>query len=389
MSPAEVVRDLAQDAETRDVLTLFEEVVIAREDLLWLLVLVPLAAAAYIWAARQRRRGLASLGSPVLVERLVGSVNHASRVVAAVVSVLSVLLLCAGLLRVQYGGETTIVPATGLDIVLAVDYSKSMLARDVYPSRSERLAAELQRFLDEADRRGDRVGLVVFAGAARGLPVSRDARVLKLYLDKADPRTENPGGTAIGKALKLALTFLIDARRAAAAGPEGGPTKSFPTKEGKAVEDIPPSESDQVVILLTDGEDTVSRPLEVAAEAAKLGVRIYTVGIGSKSGEPIQKFDAEGNPDGFVTDEQGNYLMTRVDEATLKDIAKTTGGDYVLVEPDKFGLDRVSEWIRDLSKGQREDTVTAHREEGYAFLVIPALLLLALSLALPERKKGP
>ncbi|MCY1008755.1 VWA domain-containing protein [Nannocystis pusilla] len=389
MSPAEAIRDLAQDVEAKDVLTLFEEVVIAREDLLWLLVLVPLAAAAYIWAARQRRRGLASLGSPVLVERLVGSVNHASRVVAAVVSVLSVLLLCAGLLRVQYGGETTIVPATGLDIVLAVDYSKSMLARDVYPSRSERLAAELQRFLDEADRRGDRVGLVVFAGAARGLPVSRDARVLKLYLDKADPRTENPGGTAIGKALKLALTFLIDARRAAAAGPEGGPTKSFPTKDGKAVEDIPPSESDQVVILLTDGEDTVSRPLEVAAEAAKLGVRIYTVGIGSKSGEPIQKFDAEGNPDGFVTDEQGNYLMTRVDEATLKDIAKTTGGDYVLVEPDKFGLDRVAEWIRDLSKGQREDTVTAHREEGYAFLVVPALLLLALSLALPERKKGP
>ncbi|MDC0666103.1 vWA domain-containing protein [Nannocystis radixulma] len=392
MSPVvEAVRDLAQDAETQDVLTLFEEVVIAREDLLWLLVLVPLAAAAYIWAARQRRRGLASLGSPILVERLVGSVNHASRVVAAVVSVLSVMLLCAGLLRVQYGGETTIVPATGLDIVLAVDYSKSMLARDVYPSRSERLAAELQRFLDEADRRGDRVGLVVFAGAARGLPVSRDARVLKLYLDKADPRTENPGGTAIGKALKLALTFLIDARRAAAAGPEGGPTRSFPKegKDGKAIEDIPPSESDQVVILLTDGEDTVSRPLEVAAEAAKLGVRIYTVGIGSKSGEPIQKFDAEGNPDGFVTDEQGNYLMTRVDDATLKDIAKTTGGDFVLVEPDKFGLDKVSEWIRDLSKGQREDTVTAHREEGYAFLVIPALLLLALSLALPERKKGP
>lgn len=389
MSPAEVVRDLAQDAETKDVLTLFEEVVLAREDLLWLLVLVPLAAAAYLWAARQRRRGLASLGSPVLVERLVGSVNHASRVVAAVVSVLAVLLLSAGLMRVQYGGETTIVATTGLDIVLAVDYSKSMLARDVYPSRSERLAAELQRFLDEADRRGDRVGLVVFAGAARGLPVSRDARVLKLYLDKADPRTENPGGTAIGKALKLALTFLIDARRAAAAGPEGGPTKSIPTKEGKAVEDIPPSESDQVVILLTDGEDTVSRPLEIAAEAAKLGVRIYTVGIGSKSGEPIQKFDSEGNPDGFVTDEQGNYLMTRVDEATLKDIAKTTGGDYVLVEPDKFGLDRVSEWIRELSKGQREDTVTAHREEGYAFLVIPALLLLALSLALPERKKGP
>ncbi len=367
-------------------LSLVDEVVLARADLLWLLVLVPLAAGAYIWAARQRRRALASLGNPTLVERLVASVNHGSRVAAAVLSVLSVLFLCAALTRLQYGGETKIVPASGLDIVLAVDYSKSMLARDVYPSRSERLSAELQRFLDEADRRGDRVGLVVFAGAARGLPVSRDARILKLYLDKADPRTENPGGTAIGKALKLALTFLIDARRAAAAGPEGGPTKSTPTDKP---EDIPPSEADQVIILLTDGEDTVSRPLEVAQEAARLGVRIYTVAIGSKSGEPIQKFDAAGQPDGFVTDDKGNYLMTRVDEPTLQEIAKTTGGDYVLVEPDKFGLDRVAAWIRDLSKGQREDTVTAHREEGYSFLVAPALVLLAVSLLLPERKRRP
>ena len=374
----------ADDPATKEVLGLFEEVVLAREDLLWLLVLVPLAAAAYIWAARQRRRALASLGNPVLVERLVGTVHHASRVVAAVLSVLAVFLLCAALTRVQYGGETKIVPASGLDIVLAVDYSKSMLARDVYPSRSERLAAELQRFLDEADRRGDRVGLVVFAGAARGLPVSRDSRILKLYLDKADPRTENPGGTAIGKALKLSLQYLIDARRAAATGPDD-PTRSKRTDQP---EEVPPAEADQVIILLTDGEDTVSRPLEIAAEAARVGVRIYTVGIGSKSGEPIQKFTPDGTPDGYVTDDKGNYLMTRVDEDTLREIAKTTGGEYVLVEPDKFGLDRVAAWIRDLSKGQREDTVTAHREEGYAFLVAPALLLLALSLLLPERKRG-
>lgn len=375
---------LEPDDPAREVLSLFEEVVLAREDLLWLLVLVPLAAAAYIWAARQRRRALASLGNPVLVERLVGTVHHASRVVAAVLSVLAVFLLCAALTRVQYGGETKIVPASGLDIVLAVDYSKSMLARDVYPSRSERLAAELQRFLDEADRRGDRVGLVVFAGAARGLPVSRDSRILKLYLDKADPRTENPGGTALGKALKLSLQYLIDARRAAATGPDD-PTRSTRTDQP---EEVPPAEADQVIILLTDGEDTVSRPLEIAAEAARVGVRIYTVGIGSKSGEPIQKFAPDGTPDGYVTDDKGNYLMTRVDEDTLREIAKTTGGEYVLVEPDKFGLDRVAAWIRDLSKGQREDTVTAHREEGYAFLVAPALLLLAISLLLPERKRG-
>jgi Ca-activated chloride channel family protein len=259
--------------------------------------------------------------------------------------------------------------------VLVVDYSKSMLAKDVYPSRSERLAAELRRFLDEAERRGDQVGVVVFAGAARGLPVSRDTRVLKLYLDKADPHTENPGGTAIGKALKLALQYLVDARKAGQ------------TKAQEAAGEAPPVEADQVIILLTDGEDTSSRPTEMAAEAARLGVRIYTVGIGSKSGEPIPKFDENGQPSGYQTDDKGNYLMTRVDEDTLKKLAEATGGQYVLVEPERFGLDAVSEWIRDLTRGQRADTVTLDREEGYPFLVVPALLLLALSLALGERRR--
>lgn len=360
------------------------EVVLVRDDLWWALLAAPLCALGYAWAARQRRVAAARLGNPALVERLIGSVHHGNRLVLAVVTTLAALLLGLALMRAQYGGVAKIVPASGLDIIIAVDYSKSMLARDVYPSRSERLDAELRRFLDRAEARGDRVGLVVFAGAARGLPLTHDTRLLKLYLQKADPRTENPGGTAIGKALRLALNYLIDARRddarddAPSAGAGGG----------AAAEEAPlASEADQVIILLTDGEDTTSRPAEMAAEAAKLGVRIYTVGIGSRSGEPIQRFTSEGEPDGYVTDEKGNYLMTRVDEALLQELAKTTGGAYVHVAPDRFGLDEVEGWMAELSRAQREDTVEIHREEGYAFLVAPALLLLALSLALGERRR--
>ena len=364
------------DAPADTVLSLFDTLVLGRGDLLWLLVLVPLVAGAYVWASRQRRQALTRLGNAGLVARLVASVHRGNRLVLAVVTTLAALFLAGALLRPQYGGVTRIVPVGGLDVVLVVDYSKSMLAKDVYPSRSERLDAELQRFLDESERRGDQVGLVVFAGAARGLPVSRDASILKLYLDKADPRTENPGGTAIGKALKLALQYLVDARKAE----QDALAKQ--TGDGE-----PPPEADQVIILLTDGEDTSSRPTEMAAEAAKLGVRIYTVGIGSKSGEPIQKFNEKGEPDGYQTDEKGNYLMTRVDEESLKKLAEATGGEYVLVEPQSFGLDAVSGWIRELTRGQRAGTVTLDREEGYPFLVGPALLLLVLSLALGERRR--
>jgi len=296
--------------------------------------------------------------------------------------VLALACIGVGIMRPQYGGKANVVPASGLDIVVAVDYSKSMLAADVYPSRSERLEAELARFLDDASRRGDRIGVVVFAGAARGFPVTADIRLLKAYLQAADPRSEKPGGTAIGRALKLGLSFLVDARK-------GDADDVVALAEGKAIEDeaIPPAENDQAIVLLTDGEDTESRPVDVAKEAARLGVRIYTVGIGSKSGEPVQKFDDEGNPDGYVTDEQGNYVMTRIDEPLLQQLAETTGGRYVHVDPDRFGLDEVRELLEGLSRSKREVSIEILRDEGFAFFVIPALVLLAIALALPERRR--
>lgn len=347
------------------------------------LAAVPLVAAGFVWASRARRRAMTGLGNPSLVARLTSSVNQGNRVVAAVLVTLAVGLLGLALMRPQYGGTAKIVPASGLDVVLAVDYSKSMLAQDVYPSRSERLEAELARFLDDASARGDRVGVVVFAGNARGFPLTRDARMLKLYLDRADPRSENPGGTAIGKALDLSLAFLVDARRGeedAVGGDEGSPVPDGTPP--------PPAETDQAIILLTDGEDTASTPMKMAEKAASLGVQIYSVGIGSKSGEPIQKFDEEGNPAGFVTDEEGNYVMTRLDEELLENLAQATGGRYVHVDPEQFGLDEVRTMLEDLSRTQREDTIDIQREEGFWALLIPALLALCIAMALPDRRRA-
>lgn len=352
--------------------------VVAGNEHLWPVGLVVFAAiGAFIWAARQRAKAVAKLGNATLLQRLVDTVNHPARLLSQVMVTLAVAALFGGLLRVQYGGTAEVVPASGLDVVLVVDYSKSMLAQDVYPSRSERLEAELSRFLEDADRRGDRVGVVVFAGQPRGFPITRDSRMLKLYLERADPRTENPGGTAIGRALKLALTFLIDARR---------PPEGTEPAEGEA-EAIPPAENDQAIILLTDGEDTETRPLEVAAEAGKLGVKIYTVGIGSRSGEPVQTFDANGEPNGFARDENDDYVMTRLDEPLLEEIATKTGGRYVRVDPKEFGLDKVRDMLEDLSRSQREDEIEIHRDEAFAFFLIPGLLFLLLALGLPDRRR--
>lgn len=348
---------------------------------------VAIGVLALVWGARQRKRALATLGRHELVQRLVATVHHGRRWAQGILVCLAIACIAAALLGPQYGGSAKVVPASGLDVVLAVDYSKSMLAQDVYPTRSERLEVELARFLDDARARGDRVGVVVFAGAARGFPVTADARVLKTYLAKADPRTEQPGGTAIGRALKLSLQFLVDAR-VGDADDLVPLDPSTPFQEPEIdLSKVPPPENDQAIILLTDGEDTESRPLEVARDAAKLGVRVYTVGIGSKSGEPIRKFDENGEPSGYVTDEKGEYVMTRLDDGLLGEIAELTGGRYVKIDPENFGLDEVRKMLEELSRSRRQVTIDIAREEGYAFFAVPALVLLVLALALPERKR--
>lgn len=363
---------------------IFDELVLARADLWWAYVAVAVVVCAYVWGARARRRSLESLGPHHLVARLVSTVNPGVRTLQAVLVCLAVTCVATGLMRIQYGGIARVVKSSGLDVVVAVDYSKSMLAEDVYPNRSERLEAELARFLDDSGQRGDRVGVVVFAGAARGVPLTSDMRLLRLFLEKADPRTENPGGTSLGKALDLALEFLVDARRSGTALTDEGAGEA-----GKATPELAPDEADQIIILLTDGEDTVSRPAEVAERAAKLGVRIYSVGIGSQSGEPIAKFDFEsGKKIGYQRDEDGNYVMTRLDEATLQGLAERTGGRYVHVEAESFGLDRIRAMMAELSRAKREDTVEIHREEGFAFVLVPALLCLCLALAVSDRKKA-
>ncbi len=390
-APAAPSRETIEAIEiVRDEGATLDEVVFATGYLWPTLMFAPLCVGLLVWAARARKQAGGALGNAQLVRRLVGSVNPGARLVSGIAIVAAVLAVTLGLLRLQYGGSAKVVPASGLDVVLAVDYSKSMLAKDVYPSRSERLEAELSRFLDDADRRGDRVGVVVFAGGARGFPVTRDARLLKLYLRKADPKTEKPGGTNLGRALNLALTFLVDARRAAdAEQDEGQPAPGSGQPPGGVPVEIPEAETDQAIVLLTDGEDNASRPLEVAKEAAKLGVRVYTVGIGSKSGEPIQRFDDNGEPDGFVVDDEGNYIMTRLDTETLEVIAKETGGAYVGVDPETFSLDEVRGKLESLSRSQRKDEIEIAREEGFHFAIIPALLLLTLSLALGDRRRPP
>ena len=149
--------------------SILDEVVFSRPSWALAYLVVGCMGLAYVWGARQRRKAVAALGHAPMIARLLASVDPTKRAIKITCSLAATMLVATGLLRLQYGGVARKVQSSGLDIVLAVDYSKSMLAEDVFPNRSERLEAELGRFLEDAAQRQDRVGIVVFAGAARGL----------------------------------------------------------------------------------------------------------------------------------------------------------------------------------------------------------------------------
>ncbi len=236
-----------------------------------------------------------------------------------------------------------------------------MLAKDVYPSRLERAKRELDQLLDGLA--GDRVGVVAFAGETLTYPPTTDYAAVKLFWRDLGPWDMPVGGTAIGRAISAALGELTNLRG------KGGPTR------------------DQAILLLTDGEDTDSEPLEAADQASKLGVRIFTVGIGSRSGELIPEYDEHGKVTGYVKDAEGHYVTSRLGEEMLSQIAKRTGGQAFLADSKRFGVEEAARALAGLKRAENEARLVRDYDEVYPVLLAPAFLLLVVEACLGERRR--
>jgi Ca-activated chloride channel family protein len=334
---------------------------IAHPHLLWLLLAVPLVVLAYVVGFARRRRLLAALGSHVLIARMAASVSVPRKVLRAIYVTVAVGLLALALARPQAGGRARLEKQQGLDIVVALDFSKSMLARDVYPSRLERAKRELERLIDRLA--GDRIGLVAFAGETLNYPPTTDYAAVKLFWRDLTPSDMPVGGTAIGRALSTSLDLLKRLRAA------GGQNRS------------------QVILLLTDGEDTESEPLKVADEAQQLGVKIYAVGIGSRSGELVPNVTEDGVTVGYLKDREGKYVTSRLAEDMLSQIALKTGGEYLRAETKRFGVESIEAALRGLKRTENEARLVKRYDEVYEFLVLPAFLLLVGEACVNERRR--
>jgi Ca-activated chloride channel family protein len=319
----------------------------------WLFVVAVLWLAGG-WLRRRRLKALAILGQPATILRMLPDALARRRRWTRglqIFGLLSVVLALAGPL---IGSKLVEFKEKGLDIFIAVDCSLSMQAEDLKPNRMAHAKLILGQLIDRLA--GSRIGIIAFAGQAYvECPLTVDENAARDVLDTIDTATVPIPGTVIGDAIRVAI-------------------KGLKAGEGH----------NRVLVLLTDGEDHHSDPVGAAQEAAKVGMKIFTIGIGSAEGEPIPIKDDQGNRTGYKRDKKGEVVLSRLDEKTLMDIAKETGGRYHRADPAGDEVDELTRDLEGLQQGDQKSRMFNRFENRYQYPLAFGLLLLLVSLAIPE-----
>lgn len=323
---------------------------------LYLLVLIPFTFVFYLLVGRSRRKAIERLGNPELIAALSGRVSHNKRRWKTVLMLLTITFVVIALARPQIGSRLELVEQKGVEVMVALDTSLSMMAQDVAPNRLERAKLAVIELMDRLP--GARVGLVAFAGTSFvQFPLTTDFEAAKLFLDAADVNTVSLPGTAIGDAIRTA-------------------TRAFSEKELKY----------KVLILFTDGEDHNTDPVGAAKEAAEQGVVIYAIGFGSPEGEPIPVRDETGAVTDFKKDREGEVVLSKLDETTLREIATTTGGEYYRATASGEEINQIVAAIEEMDKKELESKLMVRHVERFQIPAALALLALVGEFALTDRK---
>ena len=325
-----------------------------------------------------RRKVFQRLGQAPLISRLI-HVSPTLRTVKRVLWVCGLLLAAGAMLRPQFGMEETRLSGKGIDLAIALDISYSMLVPDVAPDRLTGSVMEVSELLDRMD--GGRVALVPFAGIAyTQTPLTSDFEAVRLFLRDLTPADVPVPGSAIGRALNVALDSL-------AAGRKKGPEPEEDADEPVEVRPFGGSKY-KAILLITDGEDHGSQPMDMAAEAEKLNIRIYTVGVGSTVGDLVPKVDEEGEEtaDKILDPDSGDLVVSRLNEELLKDIAERTGGRYFHYSGLPVAGDIYKE-IEQLEKREYAAELKKLAKDRFQFLLLPAFVLLFLELFLGDRRR--
>ena len=322
----------------------------ARAHFLWLLLLVPLILVGYALVRRARRRRVQRFGDEALVRALMPSWSASKGWWRTVLFCIGFACFSIGLARPLLGAKLVERETKGAEIMICLDVSNSMLAQDYSPDRLSRAKLAISRIVDRLQ--GDRIGLIIFAGSSFvQLPITTDYVSAKMFLGSIDPQSVPIQGTAIGDAIMTAA-------------------KSFSVQ----------SEKSRAIIVITDGENHEDDAVDAARQVAETGIRIYTIGVGSVQGQPIPM---DGD---LLKDKDGNIVVSRLDEETLKRIASVGNGAYVHAGGEEFGLNPILDEIRKLEDERFNSLVFEEYDEQYMYFFAAALFFFVLEMLIGERR---
>ncbi|MDH4182658.1 MAG: VWA domain-containing protein [Nitrospinota bacterium] len=311
------------------------------------MVALPLLGLLGWWGIVSGRRALERLFSPEAAQRLAPARLTAKKTARAIILSLAIILLLLAMARPQYGIKPMEAKRSGIDIMLLVDTSTSMLAADVKPNRMARAKNELSRLVSALD--GNRIGIIAFAGESFvECPLTLDSATVRLFLDTIAVGIIPTPGTAIGQAVEEATAMLS----------RSGSSKA------------------KAIILVTDGEDLAGEVEQAAQTAKKAGVNIHAVGIGSNSGAPIPDVNEFGEVKGYKYNNNGAPLLTRLDATSLTTLASATGGVFIASQGEALDLSGLVKAIQKQEKTDIGSLEFTEYEERYQPLALMALLLL-------------
>jgi Ca-activated chloride channel homolog len=322
-------------------------------ELFLLLLLTPLFIGFFLWAYQRKRAALARFAAPALASKLTPGASFSRQVIRWTLFISAFLFLVLALVRPRFGVKMELFERRGIDLMVGLDISESMLAEDIAPNRLERAKHEIAKLLNLL--KGDRVGLIVFAGESYvQCPLTLDYGAAKMFLDAVSTGWVQIQGTALADAIRQAA-------------------EAFRSKERKY----------KVLVLITDGEDNEGNAVEAAKAAAAEGIIIYTVGVGSEGGAPIPVSKGGGTVV-YKKDKDGNLVMTRLDPLTLEKIAIEGHGKYFNAGTD-LDLSRIMAEIERMEKKELGSSRLNIYEERYQIFLFVALVLLLIEFFIPER----
>lgn len=325
----------------------------ANPEYLFILLAIPLLIGLYILVSVSRKRRLAKFGNINTIKQLMPGVSFRRGWIKFIFYLIAFTLMVLGVARPQFGSKLTEPKQKGVELIIALDVSNSMMAQDIQPNRLERAKQAISRLVDQLSN--DRIGLIVFAGDAYvQLPVTNDYTSAKMFLSSVSTGMVPKQGTAIGAAINLA-------------------SNSFSPQE----------ETGKAIIVISDGENHEDDPIEAAQKAHEKGIVVHAIGIGSPKGAPIP---TSLNSRDFLRDKNDEVVVTRLDEETLSKMAITGGGKYIRATNSQIGLMPLFEEINRMERAEFKEKTFSEYDDQFQYFFGLALLFLIIDFFVLERR---